>query len=62
MIDSHITLLCAYGLVALSRVVSGIGTTGGVPYTVADEEYTIRLQSNSDMVCRRYKVAPTLFR
>jgi len=39
MIDSHITLLWPYGLSALSRVVSGMGTTaGGVPYTVAEDE------------------------
>lgn len=34
---------------------------GGVPYTVALEEYTIRVQSNSDMICRRLMVAETLF-
>ena len=30
-IDSHIILLCPYGLSTLSYVVSGIGTMGGVP-------------------------------
>ena len=44
MIVSDITLDLPYGLSALSRVVSGIGMVGGVPYTVADEEYTIRVQ------------------
>ena len=38
MTDSDIILLCPYGLSALSRVVSGIGTIGGVPYTVAEDE------------------------
>lgn len=38
MIVSHMTFVFPYGLSALSRVVSGIGISGGVPYTVADEE------------------------
>jgi len=35
---STITLVFPYGLSACSRVVSGIGMMGGVPYTVADDE------------------------
>ncbi len=60
MIDSHIILVSPYGLLAFSCVVSGIGTTGGVPYTVAEEEKTSRVQSNSDIIWRRYIVAVTL--
>ena len=38
MIVSHITLVFPYGLWASSRVDSGMGMTGGVPYTVAEDE------------------------
>lgn len=50
MMVSVITLVLPYGLWASSLVVSGIGMTGGVPYTVAEEEYTILLQSNSSII------------
>ena len=61
MIVSHIILVFPYGLCASRRVVSGIGMMGGVPYTVALEEYTIRVHSNSDMICSKLTVAETLF-
>ena len=50
-----------YGLWASNLVDSGMGIIGGVPYTVAEEEYTIRVQSCSAIVCRREMVAETLF-
>jgi hypothetical protein len=55
------TLLRPYGLSALRRVVSGIGISGGTPYTVADDEYTMRVHPNSDMTWHSVSVAPTLF-
>ena len=60
MIVSHITLLFPYGLSALSLVLSGIGTTGGVPYTVADDEYTRRVHACASIACSKYSVADTL--
>ena len=61
MIVSAMIFVLPYGLSAISLVVSGIGIIGGVPYTVAEDEYTIRWQSNSFITWRRYKVAATLF-
>lgn len=58
---SAMTFVFPYGLSACNLVDSGMGIIGGVPYTVAEEEYTIRVQSYSAIVCRRETVAETLF-
>ena len=54
------TFVFPYGLSAFSLVVSGMGMTGGVPYTVAEEEYTILVQLYSSMIWSNATVAATL--
>ena len=53
MMVSHMTLVLPYGECASRRVVSGIGITGGVPYTVAEDEYTMRVHPNAPAAWRR---------